>query len=211
RVEFSRGRLLREINFGGGLADFVASAGINSACDGGDVCIDAVEEIFFVSLVVLGIGQDRVYESVKGVARPRGNPDVTKPLRLLMAQSGDCKLHVGHSKQGIVFTGVDLDRPVLVGAGGSAEAANIPDVKLLRLPGQKALLDLIGESVRIGGGAKGFFGEDRGGLVMPVAIGFGSGEAGNQHIGAELADRAHDIGKRDVVTSPFLESFVSSF
>src|ERR1051326_5202271 len=105
-----------------------------------------------------------------------------------MFQAFDGKLRIGHAKNGIQFAGVELDRVVFVRAGGSAEAADVADVKLFRLPGMQAFFDLFGKAVGIGGRAKSFFGENGRGLMMAMAVAVGARETRDENVRAELAD-----------------------
>src|SRR4051812_8828531 len=124
-----------------------------------------------------------------------------------MLQSFDRELRIGHSEHGIDFARVDLHRVVVVRTRRSAEAADVSDIKFLRLPGLETLFDLLRKAVRVGGSAEGFLGENRGRLMMSMPVPISPRETRNQDIRPKLANNAHNVGKWYIVSAPLLECF----
>lgn len=86
-----------------------------------------------------------------------------------------------------------------VAAGGAAveEFAGLPD-------GEAFEGELLGKAVGVRGGGEGFGGQNAGGLVMPVLPGIGRGIHGDDDLGAQGADEAHEF-LEGFVLAPFAE------
>src|SRR5215469_762755 len=144
------------------------------------------------------VGESRIDQLVKRVARSGRNVEVAESLRLLMFETLGGELCVRSSEQGILFAGVQFYRPVFIRAGGRTPGANVADVELLRLPGLEALFELFGEALGVSGSAKGFLGEEAGGLVVSVAIPGGAGEARDEDVGAKRPNDMHGVGRERI-------------
>src|SRR5215469_2929290 len=158
------------------------------------------------------VGESRIDQLVKRVARSGRNVEVAESLRLLMFVTLGGELCVRGSEQGILFAGVQFYRPVFIRAGSRTPRANVADVELLRLPGLEALFEeLLGEALGISGSAKGFLSKEAGGLVMSVSITGGAGKTRDEHIGAKRPNHVDDVGKGNLVASPLFEGFLCGF
>src|SRR6476660_3542212 len=88
-------------------------------------------------------------ETVAGVHGPVGGA-----LGHLMAETLHGELNVGRAEQRIVLAGVEFHCPLLIGAGHRSPRADVADVKLLWLPGLKALRNLLRKTLGISRGAE---------------------------------------------------------
>src|SRR5438270_8305353 len=102
----------------------------------------------------------RVLQLVKREAVARFHGPVGCPLRHLMAETLHGELNVGRAEQWIVLAGVEFHGPLLIGAGHRSPGADVANVKLLCLPGLKALCDLLRETLGISGSAERFLREN---------------------------------------------------
>src|SRR5262245_6777573 len=95
-----------------------------------------------------GSGRLRIHQLVVGVSVPGRNAYSASALRGLVSQALQAKLGIGHPQNWTVFTGIELDRVVLIAdVSALKHARRIPEVEFPGLPGQQALLDLLGEFV----------------------------------------------------------------
>lgn len=124
------------------------------------------------------------------------------------AVGGDLSVRV--AKERVV--GADIDLVVAGEVDLAFESSEHPSGDVVEeafgLP-RWSVWDLLGESERIGGGVKGFTGEDGGGEVVAVCVAC-FGEAGDDHIGAKAADHPDHIGE-DGLVSPDLQGFGGGF
>src|ERR1700687_1516136 len=125
-----------------------------------------------------------------------------------MPQSLDRKLHVRFPEQRIFFSSVQLGRVVSPIATGGSEAANIPDVQLLRLPRLEALCDLLRKTLRIARRSERLFRQNRGCLVMSVPAASRPRKSRDQPFGPKRPDHSHDIAQGNVVSLPLLKSLL---
>src|SRR6478672_9664772 len=134
-----------------------------------------------------------VLQLVKRETVARFHGPVGGALGHLMAETLHGELNVGRAEQRIVLAGVEFYRPLLIGAGHRSPWADVADVKLLWLPGLKALRNLLRKTLGISRGAERFLRENARGLMISVTIAFRAGEARHQYIGTEGANHAHDV------------------
>src|SRR5882724_10476904 len=123
-----------------------------------------------------------------------------------MRQTFQRELRVRHSQQRTIFADVEFDGVIFVGDIAALKHPwRVSQVKLFRLPGQKAFLNLLGKAFGISCGAESLSSQNRGGLVMAVAIAWSAAEAAGQHVRPENADGAHQIGQSYVMPVPFVK------
>src|SRR5262249_14810815 len=102
---------------------------------------------------------------------------------------------------------IELDRVVLIAdVSALKHARRIPEVEFPGLPGQQALLDLLGEFVGISSSTKGFAGEDAGSFVVAVAVARRAAEAAGQDVRTKSADGTDDVCQGNVMPVPLVES-----
>ena len=111
-----------------------------------------------------------------------------------MPQAFQRELDIGRPQRRIHYSGIQPDGVVVIRAAHCAEAAHVSGVQLFRLPGQQSFFNLFGKTVRIRRCAKCFFGQNRRGLVMSMAVPLRSRKTRDQYVGAKGADHAHHIG-----------------
>ena len=167
--------------------------------------INPIKEIFLVSVLVSRWGSYGIHQPVKRVTRSGGYRDSTQPLRFLMFESLDRKLHIRHPQHRIHFAGIQLDRVVLIWTALRSERTDIADVELLRLPRQQPFLDLLRKPIGVCCRPKRLLSQNCGSLMMPMPIAFRSREPRHQHIGPKLANHPHYVGERDIVPLPLLK------
>ena len=104
--------------------------------------INAVEEIFFVPILILCRRQHGIHQPVKGIVWTCINRPSARSLRQLMPQPLHRKLRICHSQQRILLARAQAHCVILRSALIAAERTHIIEIEFLRLPGQQAFLDL---------------------------------------------------------------------
>ncbi len=161
------------------------------AREAGDRSVDAVEH------VALGAGHGGV--RVEEAERPRGRTgvrhDLPDPLAPVQGPGTGAELLPRHPEDRVVDAGRHVDGR----ARHLPVATDAPLVDLPGLPGPQSLLELPGEPRRVRGGAERLAREPPHRLVvLPPALALeGQGE---DHVGAEGADDAHDVPERLLAT-----------
>src|SRR5204863_5012554 len=75
----------------------------------------------------------------------------------------------------------------------------------------QAFFDLLGKTLRIGGGAECFLRQNRRCLMMSVTVVVRARKARNQHIRAKLANDADDVLQWNIVPAPLLKRLFRRF
>ncbi len=129
---------------------------------------------------------------------------LSDPLRPLVREALPGELGVGEPEKRIVRADVLGDGPFLVRAENS-------DVELLRLPREEALPEELGKSGGVPRFGKSLSRENRGSLVVGMAVAQRSAEARDENFGTKPANRPDEVlddrSSVAIVEAPFVKSF----
>src|SRR5438270_8790628 len=120
-----------------------------------------------------------------------------------MRKPFDRQLRVRHAQQWRVSSHIELNVCILA-------AAEMADIKLLRLPRQQTFFDLLGKTVGIARSFERFLRHNRGRLMMSVTVPRGARKSRAQHVGTKHSDDADHVGQRNLMSSPLLERLFRS-
>src|SRR5262245_48828510 len=119
-------------------------------------------------------------------------------------------LGIGAAQTRIELAGIEFDSNRRWSLAGPTESVQKQALhSTFRLPGPY-VNELFRESLGIARRSERFFGQNRGGLMVSMAVARSAGERHHQNVGPELADNPDHIGQ-DLVLTPFLQSFVQRF
>ena len=146
----------------------------------------------------------RVEEAEDALRRPGVGHELPRPLAAVHRPRAAAELLPRHPEHGVVDAGRHADRR----AGHLAVAADPALVDLARLPRPQALAELLREARRVGGRAERLAGEPAHRLVVLAAALALEGQ-GEDHVGAEGADDAHDVAER-LLAAPLRERLLDA-
>ncbi len=160
--------------------------------------VDAVED------VALGRGDRRlrVEEAEHPLRRTGVGPELSRPLAAVHRPRAGAELLPRHPEQRVVDAGGHADRR----ARHLPVAPDPALVDLPRLPRPQALAQLLREPRRVGRRPEGLAGEPPHRLVV-LAAALALERQGEDHVGAEGADDAHDVAER-LLAAPLREGLL---
>src|SRR5262249_9321315 len=146
--------------------------------------------------------ENRIGQAIVASPVTRSEARTACALRGLMCQALDTKLRVGSPEQRIIGAEVVFQ----IGIAGLAKEPAL--IKLLRLPGQQALFDLLRKTIGISSRAECLFGKHARSFVVSVSIVGCAAETRNDNVRTKLPDHTHQIAQCSIVSAPFFDRLV---